>query len=85
MVIHCKTSPTPAFTSQQQRAAPGEYPASASPRCMGSVHAQAQPSWKKGVRGVTRAERSRRHLPGGCWDHFATRAALSTQPLPQKS
>lgn len=48
MVIHCKTSPTPAFTSQQQRAAPGEYPASASPRCTGSAHAQAQPPWIKG-------------------------------------
>lgn len=48
MVIHSKTSPIPAFTPQQQRAAPGEYPAPASPQCMGSAHAQAQPSWKKG-------------------------------------
>lgn len=53
---------------------------------------------EKGVRGVKGAERSRRHLPGGCcpnppapcssfpggWDHFVMRAALSTQPLPQK-
>lgn len=85
MVIHCKASPNPSFHTTAAESSPrGISCTSIAPMHGVSARPSTAPL-EKGVRGVTGAERSRRHLPGRCWDHFATRAALSTQPLPQKS